>query len=335
MADPNLEAPPNYTGPEFDIICEGLRRGYNESDQQAIECLLTAWQADRATRIVAWNAQRDVEARAAAEAEEMRRLREEEEELLINKEAERKWKEAEKKKPRMNTFAPGSSVADVLIHPPSQYALQKLTTFDYVEMWYFSLAGRLDASKYHDRSQVDDTFGISKIDDMLTVRPIASVKASRNVLPDHELTFPEFLSAKNCFLNHAKKANWPTTNLDALAKFFWFLEIHPSVQLPLGEKIILTYASRVRLDWHRELKAGRGYDISVINGRLLDTITRDIEGHDNDRVKSKASNSVHPLPPLVSPCFFPLPLSNSLQSFVMGHSPPLLPSHPPCHPMQL
>ncbi|KIJ10177.1 hypothetical protein PAXINDRAFT_86438, partial [Paxillus involutus ATCC 200175] len=257
------------------------------------ERLLAAWQADRATRIAAWNVQKEVEARADAEAEEMRRLREEEEELLVNEEAERERREAEKKKPKMNTFIPGSSITDILIHPPSQYALQKLSTFDYVEMWYFSPAGRLDASKFHDRSQAEDTLGISKIDDLLTIRPIASVKASRNVIPNHELTFPDFLSTKNCFLDHAKKANWPTTNLDALAKFFWFLETHPSVQLPLGERIILTYASRVCFNWHRDLKAGRGYDILVINGHLLDTITRDIEGHDNDRVKAKRRPS-HP-----------------------------------------
>ncbi|KIK81459.1 hypothetical protein PAXRUDRAFT_15231 [Paxillus rubicundulus Ve08.2h10] len=219
MADPNLKAPPNYTGPEFDIIREGLRRRYDKSDQQAIECLLAAWQADRATRIVAWNVQREVEARTAAEVEEMCRLHKEEEQLLINEEAECEWKEAEKKKPRMNTFTPGSSVADVLIHPPSQ-------------------------------DVADNTFGISKINDMLAVHPIASVKASHNVLPDHELTFPEFLSARNCFLDHAKKANWLMTNLDALAKFFWFLETYPSAQLPLGEKTILTYALCVRLDWH-------------------------------------------------------------------------------------
>ncbi|KIK78766.1 hypothetical protein PAXRUDRAFT_163069 [Paxillus rubicundulus Ve08.2h10] len=79
-----------------------------------------------------------------------------------------------------------------------------------------------------------------------------------------------------------KKPNWPMANLDALTKFFWFLEIHPSLQLPLGERIILTYASHVHLDWHWELKAGSGYNISVINSCLLDTISRDVEGHDND-----------------------------------------------------
>ncbi|KAF8834212.1 hypothetical protein BDN67DRAFT_915403 [Paxillus ammoniavirescens] len=245
MADPNLKTPPNYTSPEFKIICEGLRCGYHENDQQATKCLLATWQADIMNRIAAWNAQKEVEARAAEAADQAHRLREEEEEMLANEEVERKQCEVEKKKPKMNTFTPGVSVADVLIHPPSQYALQKLSTFDYVKMWYFSLAGRLDAPKHHDRSQADNTFGISKVDNHLTVRSIASVRALHHALPVHELSFSKFLKAKNCFLEHGKKANWLVTNLDTLTKFFWFLETHPSLQLPLGERVILTYASRI------------------------------------------------------------------------------------------
>ncbi|KAF9228310.1 hypothetical protein BS17DRAFT_691954, partial [Gyrodon lividus] len=139
---------------------------------------------------------------------------------------------------------------------PSQFALQKLSTFDHVELWYFSLGGCLDTAKHHDRSQADDTFDISKIDNHLTIRSIASVRALLNALLDHEVSFSEFLKAKSCFLEHAKKANWLATNLDALAKFFWFLETHPLLQLSLGEKIILTYASCICHNWHRELKAG-------------------------------------------------------------------------------
>ncbi|KIK91077.1 hypothetical protein PAXRUDRAFT_13984 [Paxillus rubicundulus Ve08.2h10] len=208
MANLNLKAPPNYAGPKFDIIREGLRH--------------------RATRIAAWDAQKEAEARAAAEVEKICRLREEEEEFLINEEAKCKQKEVDKKKPRMNTFVPGSSIADVLIQPPSQYALQKLSTFDYVEMWYFSLAGRLDASMYHDRSQVDDTFSISKVDDLLAVRPIASIKASCNVHPNHELTFLDFLSTK--------KANcWRPTSMPSPNSFSSWRPTH-QFSFPLGKR---------------------------------------------------------------------------------------------------
>ncbi|KAF9228883.1 hypothetical protein BS17DRAFT_690367 [Gyrodon lividus] len=136
----------------------------------------------------------------------------------------------------MNSFTPGSFVVDVLVHPPSQYVLQKLSSFDLVELWYFTLAGCLDTAKHSNKSQVDDTFRISRVDNHLMVRFIASVHTSCNVLPDHKLPFPKFLRAKNCFLEHAKKADWPNENLNPLAKFLWFLETHPLLQLPLGKK---------------------------------------------------------------------------------------------------
>ncbi|KAN0086069.1 hypothetical protein V8E55_007203 [Tylopilus felleus] len=271
MADPNLEAMPNYRGDEFAIIRGGLRQGYNKNDDQVVEHLIAVWEAERNTRIAAWNAQREAKARQAAEAEQERRHQQEEEERAAIEEAERVHAEAEKKKPKMNIFIPGSSISDILLLPPSQYALQKLSTFDYIELWYFSLAGRTDAAKYNNKSQADDTF----------------VRASKNAIPEHELSISNFLQAKNCFLEHTKMADWPTNNLDALAKFFWFLETHPQLQLPLGNKIILVYASRVRQDWHRELKADRGYDISIVNGSLMRSITDEVRALDEHQIKSQ------------------------------------------------
>ncbi|KIK74222.1 hypothetical protein PAXRUDRAFT_176373, partial [Paxillus rubicundulus Ve08.2h10] len=83
-ADPNLETAPNYAGPEFEIIREGLRHGYHKDDQQVIECLLAAWQADRTSRIAVWNARKEADAHAAEEAEEICRVRDEEEEAVAN-----------------------------------------------------------------------------------------------------------------------------------------------------------------------------------------------------------------------------------------------------------
>jgi hypothetical protein len=102
----------------------------------------------------------------------------EEEDRAAREEAERELKESEKKKLKMNSFVPGSSIVDVLIHPPSQYALQKLITYDFVELWYFTLKERMDAAKHSSKSQADDTFGLSRVDEHLTVHSIASVRAS-------------------------------------------------------------------------------------------------------------------------------------------------------------
>ncbi|KAF8435506.1 hypothetical protein L210DRAFT_962587, partial [Boletus edulis BED1] len=287
MADPNFEIAPDFASPEFDLVRQGLRLGYQEDDQQVIERLAAAWETNKIACVAAWNAQKEANARAAEEIELAHRAQREEEDRLAREEAEREQRESDKKKPKMNPFAVGSPVADTLIHPPSNYALQKLSTFDYIELWYFTHAGRLDAAKFSNKSQADDTFGISRIDDHLTVRSIASVRASCNVLSDHDLSFSEFLRVKNVFLDHARKAEWPIAHLDTLAKFFWLLETHSMTQLPLGERIILTYASRVRLDWHRELKANRGYDISITNQNLLRTIADEVRALDDELVKIK------------------------------------------------
>ncbi|KIK74441.1 hypothetical protein PAXRUDRAFT_835984 [Paxillus rubicundulus Ve08.2h10] len=74
MANPNLETLPNYASPESEIICEGLRRRYHEEDQQVIEHLFAAWQADRMSRIVACNVQKEVKARAVEGADQAHRL---------------------------------------------------------------------------------------------------------------------------------------------------------------------------------------------------------------------------------------------------------------------
>ncbi|KAG6372370.1 hypothetical protein JVT61DRAFT_7811 [Boletus reticuloceps] len=244
MADLALEQIPVFASPDYAIIHQGLMAAYEENEQQAIERLIAAWEADRNTCIAAWNAQREAEARAAEEEEQERRRQEEEQERVAREQAEAELGDADKKKLKMNMFAPGTLIPNVLMHPPSQYALQKLKTFDYVELWYFSPAGRSDAARHSNKSHTDDTLGISRVEDLLTVRSINSVRASRNALPDHELTFMEFIRARNNFLDYAEKTEWPKSNLNAVATFVWRLETHPTLELPLGEKIILTYASR-------------------------------------------------------------------------------------------
>ena len=88
MADPNLDVAPDFTSPNFDIICQGLCLGYQVDDQEAIVCLVTAWEANKAAHVAAWNAQREADTRAAKETEVAHRAQEEEEERLAREEAE-------------------------------------------------------------------------------------------------------------------------------------------------------------------------------------------------------------------------------------------------------
>lgn len=92
--------------------------------------------------------------------------------LYIAKEAEAKndCLNAEKKKPKMNSFSATITVGDTIAPHPSQYTIQKLNNFKYVELWYFSPDGCKEAMKMS-RSIIDDTFSLVKLDDQLTICP--------------------------------------------------------------------------------------------------------------------------------------------------------------------
>ncbi|KAN0097886.1 hypothetical protein V8E55_002332 [Tylopilus felleus] len=239
MADPNLEELPDFHTADYDIVHQGLRMAYNKNDNQAVERLTAAWQTEKDVRIEAWNARQEEEARLEEEANHERQHMREQEEHAAAEEIERQKVEEERKKPKMNTFAPSTAAPDDLVHPPSQYALQKLQSFNYVKLWYFLLPERLDAAN---RRPPHDAFHCLSL----------------------SIQKYYFLQAADSLLDYAKLAKSPGDNIDALSVFFWCQ--------PLGERIVLTYASHVHQHWHRELKAYRGFDISVINLTLISSI---------------------------------------------------------------
>jgi len=196
---------------------------------------------------------------------------EEEAQRLVEQETELNHLEAEKKKPKMNDFDESKQIPNILAPRPSQYALQKLKQYEFVELWYFSPDSYREAA-CENHSTADDALGIAKSNDILTLKPAASVKASRNALLDHKLPIADFFQAKNAFLLQAKQSNWPKKHLNALSFFYWNLEVHPMRTTHHGDEIILTYASHVRRQWHDDLKTGTAGNISIINPALLQTI---------------------------------------------------------------
>ena len=75
--------------------------------------------------------------------------------------------------------------------------------------------------------QADNAFGLLSTNDVLTLRPVASVKASKHAKVDLELSLTEMLQACTSYLKHLKEARWPEKHILALFKFFWNIECHP------------------------------------------------------------------------------------------------------------
>jgi hypothetical protein len=192
MADPNLEVRPDFTSEPYEGIRHVMSEATGEMHQQAATRLAEAWDVEHHVHIDAWNRQQEEECQVEEREQEEERNRQEDQCCINEAEAEKECKEAEKKKPKINDFDADLPPPSVIIPRPSQYAIQKQSSFEFVEMWYFSPEGCAEATRHH-RSQADDTFGLTASNDVLTIRPVTSIKASKNAQLDHDLTFSEFL----------------------------------------------------------------------------------------------------------------------------------------------
>src|SRR5271168_626455 len=144
-----------------------------------------------------------------------------------------------------------------------------------VELWYLTQEGCSDATQ-HQLTQHDDAFGLAKVDDMVTLKSFSSIKASKNVIPDAELSFRQMSMAKNAFIPLMAKYQWSEKAITAFAQLFTQLELHPLRQREFSERALIAYQAKVRREWHDQLKLGTAFNIGVINESLLQNIYREL-----------------------------------------------------------
>ena len=187
VSDPALDIEPDFTSATFEGIRNRIIGNTQLTHDEAANELATGWQQDRDIRVAAWTLQVNEETRLAAEAAQAERELLDQERALLEQEAEKERRETEKKKPKINDFQAGASVGDTLTHRPSQYAIHKLKSFEYVELWYFSPDGCREAAD-EAKSAADGTFGFTKVDDFIALKAVAAFKPSRKVIQDHSLS---------------------------------------------------------------------------------------------------------------------------------------------------
>ncbi|KAG1752596.1 uncharacterized protein EDB91DRAFT_1044842 [Suillus paluster] len=274
-SDPALDIKPDFASITFQGIRNRIIGNTQVTHDEAANELITGWRQDRDIRLAAWTLQVNEQARLTAEANQAEHERAEQERLAQEQEAEDECREAEKKKPKINDFKAGVSVNDTLTHRPSQYAIHKLKSFEYVELWYFSPDGCKDTAD-EAKSSADGTFGFTKVDDFIALKAVAAFKPSRKAIQDHSLEWRQFNMAKNSFLLYINKLNWPEKHQRAITMFFMNVVSHPQRAEPLGERALLLYAACVRWDWHDTLTLDNAFDISVFNTTLLKNLTKEV-----------------------------------------------------------
>jgi hypothetical protein len=243
--NPNIEPLPDFGGPGYQVLRNLIiAQVPNITPEQAAE------QEDEAQR--------------ARQLREEERARLEEEERLA--EAERK--EQEKKKPKINDFDE-NRMADSLITPrPSPFALNKLKNLEYVELSYFTPEGCATAAE-ESKSTSEEAFGLTKLDDFVALKPVASFRASKNVIKDKDLTWRQMTMGKSSMLHHMNKLGWPEKHINALAHFYFVLEDHPMRLRPNGDKILIIFQATIRREWHDALDRNEGFNIAKINPETL------------------------------------------------------------------
>ncbi|KIK77997.1 hypothetical protein PAXRUDRAFT_86011, partial [Paxillus rubicundulus Ve08.2h10] len=257
MADPSNEVYPYFALDCYQPLCDALM-DHAENPQQVLEDMVQMWTIEHNQR-----------------ADRVCLLQEREAQHPVEAEAEREQAEVEKKKPKMNDFDNEVEVRNVIIPHPSQYVVLKLKFLEFIELWCFSPEGCRDVAK-SSSSTMEDTFGISKVDDILTMHPIAALKQSCNVVNNCDLPILDFFQAKNSFLVHVKYAGWPKKHINALAEFFWHLENHPICNHRHGDTVMLLYAHHVHRSWHDNLKCGTAFNISKVNDTLMNTFNKEV-----------------------------------------------------------
>ena len=252
-----------------------MTTGGQLTDVEAAEWLVTAWNQTHTRDVEAWDLQVQTD---MAEQEEFHRLAQAEEERLKAEEEchkDKEQKELEKKWPKINDFNDDKMVGDFVLPCPSQFAIGKLKSFSFTELWYFTEEG-CSKAQGSSRTLLDDTYGIMQVDNLVALKPITTFKASKNVILDTDLLWRQMNIGKNMMLQHMELCNWPPKHVSSFARFYLHLELNLMCLCPNGERVLLTYQATVRHQWQDDIAQGQGFNIAQINQRLLTTVAKEV-----------------------------------------------------------
>ncbi|EDR09983.1 uncharacterized protein LACBIDRAFT_325912 [Laccaria bicolor S238N-H82] len=205
--DPNLEVRPDFASAAYDALCTALAAAEGVDKGAIVARLSDAWNVENDAKKATWDEQvrqdeaEEAEAELAPEREQQLEL----EERRKVEETERK--EKEKKRPKLKNFVPNKLVGNTVQLRPSRYAIHKLEEREYVELYYFTQDGCMEALKI-DRTIAQDAFTFTKADDTLLLKPMASHKPSNKAIPDEHLTWRQMSLAKTTLLHHMSQAGW-------------------------------------------------------------------------------------------------------------------------------
>ena len=249
--DPTGHACPDFASQTYAPVRLAMTTGGQLNDAGAAEQLATAWNQ-------AW----DLQAQAnVAEQEEQCILAEADKARLRadnERQKEEEGKELEKKRLKINDFDNNKMVGDFVMPRPSQFAVGKLKSFSFIELWYFTKEGCSKAQETN-RTLPEDAYSITQVDDLVALKPVTAFKASKNAISDADLTWRQMNIGKNTMLRYMEICDWPQKHTESFARFYLHLELDPMRSHPNREWVLLAYQAKVRRQWHEDIAWGQGF----------------------------------------------------------------------------
>ena len=273
--DPTGHACPNFASLTYATVRLAMTTGGQLNGAGAAEQLATAWNQMHTREVKAWDLQAQAD---VAEQEEQHILAEADKARLRandKRQKEDEQKELGKKSLKINDFDNNKMVGDFIMPRPSQFAVGKLKSFSFIELWYFTKEGCSEAQETN-RTLPEDAYGITRVDNLVTLKPVTAFKASKNAISDADLTWRQMNISKNTMLHYMEICDWPQKHTESFARFYLHLELDPMHSRPNGEQVLLAYQAKVRHQWHEDITQGQGFNIAQINHMLLSTIAEEV-----------------------------------------------------------
>ncbi|KAJ7785754.1 hypothetical protein B0H16DRAFT_1295785 [Mycena metata] len=286
LSDPNLNFCPDFASDDFSDIRDSM--GDLTSDEAAAK-LTQSWTKGNDKKKEKWAHQLAADRVEAQAAEDARQKKADEEAATAAKAVEDERLETEKKKPKLGDFDANREAPSFLESRISPFAQNKIDNKKYCLLYPFTPRGLAEAAAAALSSNDDvSSVRLSQSDDnQLTVQSGPASTAHKNMVRDNQLAWREFDLGKTRFLKEIIRAGWPTSHVDALSKFFFLIMNYDTIRnRPGGEQILMTYADRIRWDWHQMLGTSESFNISIINHELLRSISDEVFNARREKVLS-------------------------------------------------
>ncbi|RXW18937.1 hypothetical protein EST38_g6914 [Candolleomyces aberdarensis] len=272
--DPYLEACPDFASDVYQVTRQPLvDKGLSDEDAAAI--LRTSWEASNALAKQRW--QQQIDDRAAADAAAATAAKETEERRIATAREESEAVLKEEKRKNRAKYMPiqeGVGMPDRPMVELPYAVMQKFKKAEYVELWYTSDQGIL--STVHELGSVQSqTFSMVRGDDgQMSMVPSATLKASKVIVKDEDLSWEDFTASYLRALNAMANSGWPQDRVQMFARFWSGVQLHPwhSTLDPTGcdRRALLIYQAQQRRAWHQHILHNENApDLSVFKPEAL------------------------------------------------------------------